>query len=157
MGILLFLNRVKDKFAAATGKTVVEPLALSIIIYCLPVYGTTNNTLIKRVQNLQNFASKMCWRSERRDHATPFITQMNWLIIERKVATVYTQNGFYSYRLSERWRMADTIQDNTKPYMYRTSTPTAGHVHSSSLAPECGTHCHNTSPTQTHYVFRKKN
>ena len=86
MGILLFLNRVKDKFEAATRKTVVESLALSIVNYCLPVYGTTNNTLLKRVQKLQNFAAKICaGGARRRDHATPFITQMNWLKIEQQV------------------------------------------------------------------------
>ncbi len=60
MGILLFLNRVKDKFDTTTRKTVVESLAVSIINYCLPVYCTTNNTLMKRVQYLQNFAAKIC-------------------------------------------------------------------------------------------------
>lgn len=102
MGILLFLNRVKDKFEAATLKTVVESLALSIVNYCLPVYGTTNNTLMKRVQKLQNFAAKICvGGARRRDHATPFITQMNWLKIERKVvfdvavAVYKIQNNMY--------------------------------------------------------------
>ncbi len=35
MAILLFLNTVKDKFDAATRKTFVEYLALSVINYCL--------------------------------------------------------------------------------------------------------------------------
>ncbi len=82
MEILLFLNRVKDKFEAATRKTAVESLSIIIISYCLPVYGTTNITLMKRVQKLQNFAAKICAGGARRgDHATPFITQMNWLKI----------------------------------------------------------------------------
>ena len=86
MGILFFLNRIKDKLEAATRKTVVESLALSIINYCLPVYGTTNNTLIKRVQKLQHFAAKICVEgARRRDHATPVITQMNWIKINQKV------------------------------------------------------------------------
>ncbi len=85
MGILLYLNRVKDKFEAAARKTVVESLAISIINYCLPVYGTTNTTLMKRVQKLQNFAAKTCAGGARRgDHATTFITLMNWLKIEQK-------------------------------------------------------------------------
>ncbi len=86
IGILLFLNRVKDKFEAATRKTVAELLAISIINSCLPVYGTTNNTLMKRVQKLQNSTAKICAGEARRgDHATPFITLLNWLKIEQKV------------------------------------------------------------------------
>ena len=59
---------------------------MSTINYCLPVYGTTNNTLIKKIQKLQNFAAKICiGGAKRRDHATPFITQMKWLKIDKKI------------------------------------------------------------------------
>ncbi len=44
MWILFFLNRIKDKFQINTRKIVIHSLALSIINYCLPVYGTTNST-----------------------------------------------------------------------------------------------------------------
>ncbi len=64
MGHLLFLNRIKDKFESDTRKTVVEFIVLSAVYYCLPVYGTTNATLLYRVQQLQNFAAKMCWWSK---------------------------------------------------------------------------------------------
>ncbi len=58
MGHLLLLNRVKDKFDSETRKTVVESIALSAVNYCLPVNGTTTGTLLSRVLQLQNFASK---------------------------------------------------------------------------------------------------
>ncbi len=83
MGILLFLNRVKNKFDQTTRKTVVESLALSIINYCLPVYCTTNNTLMKQVQKLNFFPPE--YVLEERCSATPYITQMNWLKIKQKV------------------------------------------------------------------------
>lgn len=86
MGILLYLNRVKHKFVATTLKTVIESLALSIVNYCLPVYGTTKDTHMKRIQKLQNFAAKICvGGARRRDHATPYIKQLEWLKIEEKV------------------------------------------------------------------------
>ncbi len=75
IGILFFLNRIKDKFEISTRKIVIQSLALSIINYCLPVYGTTNNTLLWRVQKLQNFAAKICAEGPKRsDHTTPFVT-----------------------------------------------------------------------------------
>ncbi len=50
------------------------------------MYGTTNSTLIRRVQKLQNFAAKVCVGGARRsDRATPFITQLEWLKIEKKI------------------------------------------------------------------------
>lgn len=46
MSILLYLNRIKDVFEPETGKIAIESLALSIINYCVPVYGTTNTPLL---------------------------------------------------------------------------------------------------------------
>ncbi len=85
MGHLLFLNRVKDKFESDTRKTVVESIALSVMNYCLPVYGTTNATLLRGVQQQQNVPAKICaGGAGRSDHATPFIDQLQWLNIDIK-------------------------------------------------------------------------
>ncbi len=93
--LFFFLNRIKDKFEINTKKIVIQSLALSIINYCLPVYGTTNSTLLRRVQKLQNFAAKVCVGGARRsDHATPFITQLEWLKIEKKMIFGVTINVF---------------------------------------------------------------
>ncbi len=81
MGILLLVNR--GKFDAATRKIVIQSLALSSVNYCLQVYGTANNTQMRRVQKLQNFAAKICAGCARRsDHATPFIAQLERLKID---------------------------------------------------------------------------
>ncbi len=41
---------------------------------------------MRRVQKLQNFAAKICAGGARRsDHVTPFITQLEWLKIDKKV------------------------------------------------------------------------
>ncbi len=52
MGILLLVNRIRDKFDAATRKIVIQSLALSGVNCFLQVYGTTNNTQMRRVQKL---------------------------------------------------------------------------------------------------------
>ncbi len=59
---LFFLHRIKDKVEINTIKIVIHSLALSIVNYCIPVYGKTNSTLLRRVrvQKLQNFATKVC-------------------------------------------------------------------------------------------------
>ena len=86
MGNLLFINRIKDKFDSVTRKIAIESLALSNINYCLPIYGTASTTLLKQIQKLQNFAAKICiGGATRRDHATPFITQLKWLKIDKKI------------------------------------------------------------------------
>ncbi len=94
MGMLFFLKGIKDKFEINTRKIVVQSLALSIINCCLPVYGATNSTLLWRVQKLQNFAAKVCAGGARSDHATPFITQLEWFKIEKKVIFEVAVNVF---------------------------------------------------------------
>ncbi len=79
MAILLYLNRIKDKFEPETWKIGVESRAISSINYCLPVYGKTNATLLQKMQRLQNFAAKVCAGGARGfDYITPFITQLSW-------------------------------------------------------------------------------
>ncbi len=53
MRIIFVLNRIKDKFEINTREIVIQSLVLTIINYCLPLYGTTNSTLLWRVQKLQ--------------------------------------------------------------------------------------------------------
>ncbi len=75
MGILLLVNRIRDKFDAATRKIVIQSLALSSVNYCLQVCGTTNSTQMRREQKLQNFAAKIYVGGDGGSgHATPFIT-----------------------------------------------------------------------------------
>ncbi len=86
MGQLLFFNRVRDEFDSETRKTVVESIALSAVNDCLPLYGITTGTLLSRVQQLQNFAAKICaGRARRSDHATPILAQLKWLKMDKKV------------------------------------------------------------------------
>ncbi len=86
MGILLLVNRIRDKFDAATRKIVIQSLALSGVNYCLQVYGTTNNTRLRRVHMLQNFAAKIYAGGARRsNHATPSMTQLQWLKVDKKI------------------------------------------------------------------------
>ena len=77
---------------------VVQSVVLSIMNYCLPIYGSTNNTLLHRVQKLQNLAPKICIGGGRTsDHAPsllPFITRLQWLKVKDKVVFDVPVNVF---------------------------------------------------------------
>ncbi len=55
----MFINRVKDIFDKDTRMIVIKTLVLSLINYGLKIWGNTNETLMQRVQKLQNFAAKV--------------------------------------------------------------------------------------------------
>ena len=84
-GILMYINRIKDNFDITTRIQVVQSLALSIINYCLKIWGTTNSIHIKKAQKLQNFAAKVALGGARKyDHVTPLIKKLQWLKIKDK-------------------------------------------------------------------------
>ena len=57
-GILLFLSKIKDSFEQTSLIIVVQSLALSIINYCLKVWGMETQQQIDGLQQLKNFAAK---------------------------------------------------------------------------------------------------
>nr|BDT62741.1 MAG: hypothetical protein [Metapenaeus ensis nimavirus] len=85
MGTLIYLNRVGNCFDNETRVVVVEALVLSLMNYCLNIWGTTNKTQINRVQKLQNFAAKVAFGGLRKyDHVSPAIKHLQWLTIDNK-------------------------------------------------------------------------
>ena len=85
MGILFYLNRIKNNIPLTTRILVIQSLSLSIINYCIKIWGTTNSTQLKQVQKLQNFAARIALGNIRKyDHITPHINKLKWLKINNK-------------------------------------------------------------------------
>lgn len=85
MGALMFINRISQNFDKSTRILVVQTLVLSLINYCIVIWGTTNETLLHNVQKLQNFAAKVAVGCSRKyAHVTPFIKELKWLKIKEK-------------------------------------------------------------------------
>lgn len=102
MGILMFIRRIGDNFDKSTRKIVVQTLVLSVINYCICIWGSTNVTLIHRIQKVQNFAAKVAIGGARKyDHVTPIMKELQWLKIKdkyilEKCSLVYKViNGLY--------------------------------------------------------------
>ncbi len=63
LGTLIYINRVRMNFDKETRKIVVQSLVLSQISYCISIWGTTNTTLLQKVQK-----KKICCQSLNRRH-----------------------------------------------------------------------------------------
>ncbi len=80
MGTLMYINRVKHYFDERTRVLIIQSLVLSILNYCNTVWGTTNNTLLFKLQKLQNFAIRVADGTARKyDHVTPLFERLQWL------------------------------------------------------------------------------
>ena len=85
-GLLITLNRVKDRIDKKSREIVVQSLALSVINYCLRVWSMTTKEQIERVQKLQNFAARVAHGETRKyDHITPVMKELKWLKVENKI------------------------------------------------------------------------
>lgn len=85
-GLLFYLNRIKDQLDDSARKIVIQSLVLTIINYCSTIWGTTNKTLIEKVQRLQNFAVRIALGNLRKfDHVSPAFEKLHWLRIKDKI------------------------------------------------------------------------
>lgn len=85
IGTLLYLNRVYDRFDPECRIMVVQALVVSVLNYCLRVWGSTNVTQLERVGKLHNFAAKVAVGGARKhDHVTPIFKKLKWLRMDTK-------------------------------------------------------------------------
>ena len=85
-GTLIYLNRIKDRFDGEMRGMVVQSLAISIIQYCLKIWGSTSKQQLQRIQRLQNFAAKVIdGKARKYDHVTPILSNLQWLTIKQKI------------------------------------------------------------------------
>ncbi len=82
ISMLSFISRVSCNFDRRTRETVVQSLVLSLINYGIRIWGTTNATLIHRVQKLQNFAARVSIGAMKKyGHVSPAFRELKWLRI----------------------------------------------------------------------------
>ena len=79
------LNRLNNSYDSDCRVMVVQSLVLSILNYCLKVWGSTNKTQMDRVKKLQNFAGKVAIGGAKKyDHVTPILEKLPWLRMDKK-------------------------------------------------------------------------
>ena len=85
MGILMFVSRMSDRLDKKSRIMVIQAIVLSLINYCIRIWGTTNDTLISSVQKLQNFAVRIAIGGVNKyDHISPFYDELHWLRVKQK-------------------------------------------------------------------------
>lgn len=84
-GILVYLNRIKDHFEKCTRILIIQSLVLSVINYCIKIWGATSDLYLNKAQKLVNFAARVAVEGVRKhDHISPTLQQLKWLKIKDK-------------------------------------------------------------------------
>ena len=78
-GILIALSHARHAMPANTRKIIVQALVISIVRYCMSVYGSCGETQMARVQKIINFCARVVSGRRRSDHISDVIQQLGWL------------------------------------------------------------------------------
>ncbi len=85
IGTLMFLGRVSANLDKPSRIVVVQALVLSIMNFCIRIWGTTNQTIINKVQKVQNYAAKVATGAAKKfDHVTLIFKELKWMRIKEK-------------------------------------------------------------------------
>ncbi len=68
---LMCINRNNSTFDKTSRIIIVQTLALSIMNYCLRIWGTKNKTIMSDAQKMYNFAAKVAIGGEKKKTVTP--------------------------------------------------------------------------------------
>ena len=117
-GILIALNHARHVLPRSVMKDVVEALVLSIVRYCMSVYGSCTETQVHRVQKIVNFCARVVAGRRRYDHVSDAVTQLGWLTARQLVA-------YHSVCAVER-----IIVSGIPPSLHNTIGPRARQQHS---------------------------
>ena len=80
---LVQVNRVKKRFDKDILMLIISSLVFSKMFCCASVWSNTSSNNIKKLQLIQNFACRIITGSEKYDHVTPLLRQVNWLSVRR--------------------------------------------------------------------------
>ena len=78
---LVQINRVKKSFDKDILTLIISSLVFSKMFYCSSVWSNTSKNNIKKLQLIQNFACRIITGSQKYDHVTPLVQQLNWLSV----------------------------------------------------------------------------
>ena len=78
-GILIALSHTRHTVPKQFLSTIVQGLALSVVRYCISIYGSCSRTQTHRVQKIINFAARVVSGRRRSDHISDVIRDLRWL------------------------------------------------------------------------------
>ena len=79
------ISRIRRFLDYDTCHLVVRALVLSRIDYGNGLLLGANKSDIQRLQRIQNWAAKLVCRSHKWDHATPYLRELHWLSVDKRI------------------------------------------------------------------------
>lgn len=78
-GLLIALNHAKHGLPREVIPTVVNGLVMSILRYCMSVYGSASKGSMHRVQKVINFCARVISGRRKHEHISDVLSELGWL------------------------------------------------------------------------------
>ena len=78
-GSLVALTHARHSLPRASLKPIVTALVMTIIRYCVSIYGTCSKTELHRIQKIINFGARVISGKKKFDHISEVLKSLNWL------------------------------------------------------------------------------
>ena len=75
-----------------TAKALIQAFLFCRLDYCNALLFGVSDTLVRRLQSVQNAAARFITGTRRRDHITPELHSLHWLPVRRTLATAIGRN-----------------------------------------------------------------
>ena len=77
-GILIALNHARNVMPKAVLKPIVQAMVISIVRYCISVYGTCGEVQMHRIQKVLNFCARVVTGRRKYDRISDTFSQLRW-------------------------------------------------------------------------------
>jgi len=79
------LRVVRNSLTPDAAKTLVHAFVSSRLDYCNSLLAGSTNSLVMKLQSIQNAAARLVTRSRKFDHITPVLRDLHWLPVRRRI------------------------------------------------------------------------
>ena len=79
------LRLITTSLTVDATKTLVQSFIACHLDYCNALLSGITDTLLRRLQSVQNAAARLVIGTRRRDHITPVLRQLHWLPVRQRV------------------------------------------------------------------------
>ena len=97
---------------------IVQSLVLAVVRYCLSIYGSCNDTQIRKIQKIINFCARVVSGRKKYDHISDVVDRLGWL------------NAKHLVQYHTACSLHKTLCTGAPAYIAQTIGPTRSAVHS---------------------------
>ena len=108
-GLLIALSHSRHTIPRKFLAQIVQGLVISIVRYCISIYGSCNSTQLSRIQKIINFGARVVSGKRKFDHISNVIRDLRWMSAEKLVQYHTVCAVFRAVETGRPTYIADTI------------------------------------------------